>query len=39
MLISMIYIYASLKNINPMVQKIFHLLDYDLENEVNATKD
>ena len=32
------YIYASLKKIYPLVQKIFHLQDYDLENEVKVTK-
>ena len=26
------------EEIHPMVQKIFHLQDYDLENEVKVTK-
>ena len=29
---------ASLKKIHPLVQKIFHLQDYELENEVKVTK-
>ena len=33
------YVYASFKKIHLLVQKIFHLQDYDLENEVKATKD
>ena len=32
------YIDASLKKIHPLVQKIFYLKDYDLENEVKVTK-
>ena len=32
------YIYASLKKICSLVQKIFHLQDYDRENKVKATK-
>ena len=32
------YVNASLKKIRLLVQKIFHLQDYDLENEVKVTK-
>ena len=32
-------IYASLEKIHPLVRKIFHLQDYDLENEVKVIKD
>ena len=32
------YIDASLKKIHALVQKIFYLQDYDLENEVKVTK-
>ena len=32
------YIYASLKTINPLIQKIFHLQNYDLENEDKVNK-
>ena len=35
----MIYIYANLEKIHPVVQKIFHLKDYDLKNEVTVTED
>ena len=29
---------ANLRKIHPLVQKIFYLQDYDLENEVKVTK-
>ena len=32
------YIYARLKKIDPLVHKIFHFQEYDLENEVKVTK-
>ena len=36
--LSQSYIYANLMKINPLVQKIFHLQEYNLENEVKVTK-
>ena len=33
------YMNASLKKIHALVQKTFHLQDYDLDNEVKVTKD
>ena len=33
------YIYVSLEKIYPPVQNIIHLQDFDLVNEVKATKD
>ena len=36
--LSQSYIFASLKKIHSLVQKIFHLQDYDLENEVKVNK-
>ena len=32
-------IYATLGKIQPLVQKILHLQNYDFENEVKVTKD
>ena len=36
--LSQSYIYVSLEEIHPLVQKIFHLQDYDLVKEVKVTK-